>query len=142
MEERAISIEQISNFLAENLRQEKSILVVYVFGSYARGDTHPESDLDLAFLVDEKRYKTDPFDATAPAHIISANIGIKFDIETDVTILNSASIEMAYDIVTKGKCVYFRDEDKKIEYEIKIRSLYYDFRPFLEELRKKTIAEL
>jgi len=36
----------------------------------------------------------------------------------------------------------FSDKDKKIEYEIKIRGLYFDFKPFLEELRSKTIKNL
>ena len=36
------------------------IAVVYLFGSFLRGGLRIDSDIDLAFLLDEKAYKSDP----------------------------------------------------------------------------------
>ncbi len=135
-------IGRLSEYLTDRLASEKSVIAVYVFGSYAQGKARPDSDLDLAFLVDEEIYKHDGFEASKTPYLVSAYLSQEFDIETDVIILNSASIEVAYEIVTQGKCLYFSDKDKKIEYEIKIRGLYFDFKPFLEELRSKTLKNL
>jgi len=115
---------------------------VYLFGSFLRGGLRIDSDIDLAFLLDEKAYKSDPIIAMSPAHLIAAKVGMQLDRETDVTILNSASLEMAYEVVTSGKCLFELDPDLRMEYEIKIKGMYFDFRPFLEKLRAKALVNL
>jgi hypothetical protein len=67
---------------------------------------------------------------------------LKFNIETDVTILNASSLEIAYEVVTTGKCLFELDPDMRMEYELKIKGMYFDFKPFLEELRAKSLAHL
>ena len=118
------------------------IAVVYLFGSFLRGGLRIDSDIDLAFLLDEKAYKSDPIIAMSPAHLIAAQVGMKFDRQTDVMILNSASLELAYEVITTGKRIYEIDPDLRIEYEIKIKGMYFDFRPFLEKLRAGSLAQL
>jgi predicted nucleotidyltransferase len=118
------------------------VVAVHVFGSSLRSDFRDASDIDLAFLVDEQSYKKDPFEATAPAHMIAAGIGVALGRETDVLVLNSASLEMAYEIITTGFCIFEIDPDVRLEYEIKIKGMYFDFHPFLSELRARKIANL
>jgi len=76
------------------------------------------------------------------AHFIAARVGRKFDRETDVTILNSASLEIAYEVVSTGRCIYELNSDQRLEYEAKIRGMYFDFKPFLEELRARSLTRL
>ncbi len=89
----------IQRYIAES-QNDGSIVAIYLFGSFLRGETEKSSDIDLAFLLDEKAYKSDPIIAMSPAHLIAAKVGMQLDRETDVTILNSASLEMAYEVVT------------------------------------------
>jgi predicted nucleotidyltransferase len=118
------------------------IVAGYLFGSLSRSELRPDSDIDLAFLLDEKAYKSDPIIAMSPAHLIAAKVGMQLDRETDVTILNSASLEMAYEVVTSGKCLFELDLDLRMEYELKIKGMYFDFKPFLEDLRSKRLARI
>jgi predicted nucleotidyltransferase len=118
------------------------VVAVYMFGSSVRSDFKDSSDIDLAFLVDEPSYKKDPFDASAPAHMIAAEIGMAQSRETDVTVLNSASLEIAHEIISAGCCIYESDPDSRLQYELKIRGMDFDFKPFLEELRAKRIRAL
>jgi len=118
------------------------IIAVYLFGSCLSCDGRESSDIDLAFLLDEESYRSDPIVAMSPAYLMAAQIGIKLDKETDVTILNSSSLEIAYEVVTTGKLLFEIDPDRRMEYEIKIKGMYFDFRPFLEELRSKSLAQL
>ena len=139
------NVSNIAKFLRKQIAEmqgETSIVSVYLFGSILKGNAGKASDIDLAFLLDEKAYKSDPIIAMSPAHLIAAQVGLKFDKETDVTILNSASLEIAYEVVTTGKCIFEMDPDLRMEYEIKIKGMYFDFRPFLEELRAKSLAHL
>ncbi len=117
-------------------------MAVYLFGSYVKGKEKAQSDMDLAFLLDEKAYRADPFEATGPAYMAAMRIRIRFKRETDVVILNSSSVELAYEAVTSWRCVYEAEQDRRLEYEITIRSMYYDFRPFLMELRSSFLERL
>jgi len=131
----------IQRYIAES-QNDGSIVAIYLFGSFLRGETGKGSDIDLAFLLDEKAYRSEPVMTMSPAHLIAAEVGMGFNKETDVTILNSASLEIAYEVITSGKCVYESELDLRLEYEIKIKGMYFDFKPFLEELRAKSLAHL
>jgi predicted nucleotidyltransferase len=113
-----------------------------VFGSFARNQERPKSDIDLAFLVDQTSYRMDAFEATVPVHMIAGKLGMKLDRIVDVTILNSASLEMAYEIITTGRLLFESDVELRLQYEIKIKGMYFDFQPFLSGLRVRKMAKL
>jgi predicted nucleotidyltransferase len=118
------------------------VLAVYLFGSSLRTDLKDSSDTDLAFLVDRHRYKEDAFMATSIVHRIADGIGSAAGREADALILNSASLEMAHEIIATGFCLFEIDHDMRLEYEIKIKGMNFDFQPFLSELRARKIARL
>ena len=133
----------LQDYLRQIIRSTSPpIIAIYLFGSFGRGSERKGSDMDLAFLFFQEMYKSDPFEAMRMASIIATQVGMKFKRETDITILNSASIEFAYEVITSGCCVYETDRDKRLEYEAIIRGMYYDFSPFLIELRSRCIAQL
>ncbi len=139
------TISIIGNILRKQIAKmqgETSIVSVYLFGSFLSGNAKKRSDIDLAFLLDEKVYKSDPIIAMAPAHLIAAHVGVEFNKETDVSILNSSSLEIAYEVITRGKCLFELDPDMRMEYELKIKGMYFDFKPFLEDLRSKRLARI
>jgi predicted nucleotidyltransferase len=142
MKESTNIIRDLEIFLREIIEDASPIVVVYLFGSYAKGKEKARSDMDLAFLLDEKAHKADPFEATGRAYMTAMRIGTKFGRETDAVILNSSSIELAYEALTNGCCVYEADQDRRLEYEARIRGMYYDFMPFLVELRSRFLSRL
>ena len=141
MEKNSEITDTIQRYIAES-QNDGSIVAVYLFGSFLRGETEKGSDVDLAFLLEEKAYRSDPVMTMSPAHLIAAEVGKGFNKETDVIILNSASLEIAYEVITSGKCVYESELDLRLEYEIKIRGMYFDFRPFLDDLRARRLAQI
>jgi len=139
------SITSIKNCLIQYINSEapqSHVLVVYVFGSFARNQERAKSDIDLAFLVEPARYRMEAFEATVPVHMVAGKMGMKLDRVVDVTILNSASLEIEYEVVTCGKCLFELDSELRLEYELKVRGMYFDFQPFISELRTKRIAKL
>lgn len=135
-------IDGIGTHLRKKITPGSSIVAVYLFGSYAREQVREDSDIDIAFLLNEKDYKSDPFEASSLGHVLATDIGMSFGKSTDVTILNSSSVEMAYEIVTTGICLYEQDHDRRLEYEAVVRGLYFDFRPFIERLRSNCLERL
>ena len=135
-------IKRVEAFLAETIQVSDRILVVYLFGSFLSESQKITSDIDLAFLIDEKRYASDPVRAVSPAFLIATKLGMALDRETDVTVLNSASLEIAYEVVTTGRCIYEEEPERRFEYESKMRGMYFDFRPFIEQLRAESMNQL
>jgi predicted nucleotidyltransferase len=116
------------------------VRVVYLFGSFARNRQRAASDVDLAFLVGHEAYATDAFECTAPLHMIAARMGMALGRGVDVTVLNSASLEIAYEVVAEGECLFESDPEQRLDYELKIRGMHFDFRPFIENLRRERLG--
>ncbi len=54
MQNKILSIAQIRKMVLSCLRQEQNIAQIILFGSYAIGNPHPDSDIDLVILLREK----------------------------------------------------------------------------------------
>jgi len=111
------------------------IIAIYLFGSYAKGTERGKSDIDLAFVFNDKFYKEDPFRALQKAELFSMEITRKLHKSVDVIILNSASLSFAYHALRKGVCLYESNTVNRILYEVAMHNKYQDFMPFIKELR-------
>lgn len=121
--------------IRENVVPE--LLGVYVFGSRVQGTARPDSDLDLGVLFRQPSYVKDPLHCFAAAQRIGTHIGRALGMETDVLVLNSASLELAYEVITQGVCCYSPDPDARLEREVVLQGMYFDFKPFLTQLRRR-----
>jgi predicted nucleotidyltransferase len=134
-----VSVNRIRLLAKDTLPQSREVVALYLFGSILiDGKERKPNDIDLAFLLDEAHYKEDPLDASSNAHLFAARLSETAGMKTDVVILNGASIEMAYEIVARGRRIYAFDEDRVVDYECKIKGMYFDFRPFLGEIRNRS----
>ena len=127
--------EKICKTAAEQLSETDGIVAAYLFGSVLEESGRASKDIDLAFLLDEERYKEDPLKAQAGVQMFAARLSAATDMKTDVTILNGASLEMAYEIITTGRTLFPADQNELVNYECKIKGMYFDFKPFLDDLR-------
>ncbi len=126
----------------EAILSNSTVIAVYIFGSQVKNHSKETSDIDIAVLFDETAYKNDPIGTSAPAYLAATRAGLATSFKTDVTILNTASLEIAYEVITSGICLVETDGEKRITYEIAIKGLYFDFKPFLEGIRSECIASL
>ncbi|NCO67217.1 MAG: hypothetical protein COY75_02770 [Nitrospirae bacterium CG_4_10_14_0_8_um_filter_41_23] len=115
--------------------EKKPIIAIYLFGSYAKGKEKAKSDIDLAFVFDERFYKEDPFRALQEAELLGSEIGKMMHKAVDVVILNGASLSFAYYTVRNGICLYEIGTVNRILYEVTLDNKYQDFMPFIKELR-------
>lgn len=134
--------QQLRALFEENKEKSSAIAAVYVFGSYTTGMAREESDLDLAFLIDQRVYVRDQFENATLVQLFGAKIAVAMDMEVDITILNDSSIEIAYEVVTTAICLYESETGRRLEYEAVVRGMYFDFKPFLDELRNQCLKEL
>ncbi|MBW2368938.1 MAG: nucleotidyltransferase domain-containing protein [Deltaproteobacteria bacterium] len=131
-----------SSIRASETSELDDITAIYIFGSTLSGQVTESSDIDLAFLLSYDAYKAEPVHSIQLPYLIAAKVGMRFNMETDVIILNSASLEIAHGIVTTGKCIYENNPDSRLTYEVSLKGMYFDFKPFLDELRLACISEI
>jgi uncharacterized protein len=120
----------------------EGITVVYLFGSRARGEERPDSDVDLAFLFEPGCFKQDRFEALRVAETLGYEITRRGRVGVDVTVLNAASLSFAHAVVTEGAVLYERDRSARILYEVVLDNEYEEFKPFIEDLRRAKLGSL
>ncbi|MGH8559789.1 MAG: type VII toxin-antitoxin system MntA family adenylyltransferase antitoxin [Methylococcales bacterium] len=108
------------------------LVCAYLFGSVARGESRPGSDVDLATL-----YQQEP-----PATLEGLGFDLAGDLErqlgreVDMVCLNRASVDLIHRILRDGIIVLDRDPSARIRFEVKARNEYLDFRPILDRYRR------
>src|SRR3990172_1184612 len=101
------------------------VAFAYLFGSRARGQALPYSDIDVGVYLDE------PNEGTRFDMELSLMGELEHTLHTDnvdVVVLNQAPPRLAYSII-KYKPLYSRDERARARIEMGILSRYFDERP-------------
>jgi hypothetical protein len=107
--------------------------LIYLFGSKATGQDTKMSDFDIAVLISE-----------AKGHNLKKLIlDLIFEFsqifhsdKIDLVILNNASLAVQFNVISDGKILYELDPEIRYDYEVKVISLYLDFKRYEDEYYK------
>lgn len=116
------------SILPEIFSKFPKIQAVYLFGSAASGDMHPESDLDLGIKGEEgiKDQQLDIFTELARHGFC----------HVDLVFLNTNDIFMKYEVVRHNHLIYRRQGFASSSFYSLIMRQYEDFYPYLKVQRK------
>jgi len=103
------------------------ILAAYIFGSVATGRARPDSDIDIAVLLDSEFAKCRPL-KYRPELISEAGAALN-TFNVDVVLLNETSPALAHNVVTKGKLVYERSRSARVAFQVRNLNEYVDLEP-------------
>ena len=111
------------------LLAKEPVLFAYIYGSFLSEEYF--RDIDLAVYFDATAF-TGSYDMftyclTLSAECDLATSGVTFDLRP----LNLAPLPFKFDVVTNGRIIYARDEECQVDFEVRTRSLYFDFLPHL-----------
>lgn len=117
-------------FLKKYFAELKDVTAVYLFGSYARGQAGPLSDIDFALLLDPRLGEESYFETRLK---IGSNLQRIMEQQAiDVAILNQAPLALAYRVLRDGVLVYCRDNPTRIAFTARTINAYLDFKPILQ----------
>jgi hypothetical protein len=130
-----LSREQILKGLGdERLRKVYSglgVAVVYLYGSYARGEPSPFSDVDVGVLlaksIPREKYLGVELELMDRVSLILGHV------EVDVRVLNVTPVVFRWEVVRDGCLAYCADEDLRVEFEAGTMTEYFDFKFVLDE---------
>jgi len=117
-----------------------SVRFVYLYGSVARGDAHPGSDLDIAVM----------FEPSVPAEgrlSLELALGLALDARlggerADVRDLAALPLVLRGRVVTEGALLFSRDEEGRVAFEVATRNEYFDFLPAYRAYQEASMARM
>lgn len=117
--------------VVKKIAEDNDVVALYAFGSLAKGNLKPLSDLDFGILLFESLNRRARFRKSIDL-IGVFNRMLKTD-EVDLVILNDSPIRFAYNILRTGKLLFCRDQIKLVGFVEKTTKQYLDFKPAREQ---------
>jgi len=108
------------------------VVAVYLFGSVARGQARPSSDVDVAVL----------YERTPPPTLDGLGFDLAHELElavrrtVDLVVLNRAPSDLVHRVLRDGVLVVERDRRRRIEFEVQSRNEYFDLQPIRARYRR------
>ncbi len=123
-------VEKVLNKHIDKLICDYGIKLIYIFGSYAKGENIAGSDLDIAIYFDND------VDGFVKLDILDELVGIFNREDIDLVILNNVDEVLKFQVIKYGKVVYMEDLVTKVTFESRVMSEYMDMEYF-REVRNK-----
>lgn len=105
--------EEAKQFLIENV----SSYAIVVFGSFAKGTVHKDSDIDIAFLS-EKTF------SDYHLFMLAQKLADILGRQVDLVQLDQVSTVLQAQIVGTGKVIYCSDDTKRMFFEMRVLKSY------------------
>ncbi|AZB42050.1 nucleotidyltransferase domain-containing protein [Bacillus sp. FJAT-42376] len=124
--------EQTVRQIEEFLRKEIDPAFIIIFGSFAKGSVHKDSDLDIAFYSEEREF------SSYDLFMMAQELADMLKLEVDLVNLRTASTVFQAQIYTTGKVIYSKDESLRKRCEMLSLRMYVK----LNEERKDIILKV
>lgn len=122
--------------------QERPVYLAYAYGSVAAGCPTPLSDVDVA-LVLAPGCGLDAYRRFRLELEIAAEIESRCGIQNvDARSIDNAPLRVQGQVLTRGVLLYSKDEDFRVDYEVRTRKGYFDFQPALAMMREAYFRRL
>jgi len=123
--------------LVEFLATQPDVVAAYLFGSVARGQATPHSDVDIALLLREADRET----------LWERRLQLMGELErfgdrVDVVVLNLAPLLLQHRVLSEGRLLYEGDRSARVEFEVRVGKRYADYRPTLEFFKQALFQEI
>lgn len=114
--------------IAGVLRNHPDVAVAWVFGSEARGDARPDSDVDVALLLRDRK--------TTALHYMQSLGRIAAELEQaalgrrlDLVLIEAQGPVLQHRVLSEGRLVYDADSRRRVDFESDSYVRYFDFLP-------------
>jgi predicted nucleotidyltransferase len=113
------------------------VLAAYLFGSVSQGNPGPQSDVDVAVLLDT----APPPTLDGQPEGLCRELERCVEAEVDLVVLNTASADLVHRVLRDGVLVLDRNPSRRIRFEVQKRNEYFDLLPVLRAIRRSSEAK-
>ncbi|RME65898.1 MAG: nucleotidyltransferase domain-containing protein [Nitrospirae bacterium] len=128
----------IEDLLKEILSEKPEVVFGILFGSLVTGGSHNLSDLDIGV------YFAKEVELIELGGLVSS-IEMATNMEVDLVVLNElykSSPHLAYEIVSKGKVIFCRDQETLWDFKTRTFLYYLDQRHLIEDNQKRLLQRI
>lgn len=115
---------KIDSVIREYFKNREEVIFAYLFGSYAKGTTNKLSDIDIAIFVNPELCEEEGFGYRA--NLLADLMQVLHTNNCDLVILTHASPLLSHQVIRYGKCIFSRDEKRRIKFEVNSFKRYVD----------------
>ena len=109
--------EEMKNHLVDKIKQKLDPAFILLFGSFAKGTTHTESDIDLAYFSDKQLSSYERF-------ILASELAEFVSREVDLVDIKDIDTVFTMQIFEQGIPIYIQDENEFIRQKIRAYRMY------------------
>ncbi len=113
--------------------ETEGIISAYLFGSVADGVDNKLSDVDIAVLL---RPGLSAIEKHRIRMYLTERIEQVLQKETDVVVLNNASLKMQHQVFSRGNPIYIKNEPMEEMFRLHKQKEYFDFQYYMEKERR------
>lgn len=131
-------IAEVLETVVQKICRDYDMIAAYLYGSFATGEQHEESDIDIALYFEEHSLKK----LLEVSRRIQEEAGISR--ELDIQALNDASPRFQFRVIQNAKVLYESSPEERADIEVNIDRRYHDVKHHLEEhwdQRRKKVIE-
>ena len=118
--------------------ESSGVVCAYLFGSQAKGEVGPLSDIDIAIYLGRTVAPEERFDLRLKV-LGELTDFFKTD-AVDLVVLNDAPPLLAHRIVKDGRLLFSADEGVRLEFETSAVLKYLDWKPYLEKYMRQVLG--
>jgi len=121
--------------LKDYFSKETSVVMAYVFGSYAKERVMSESDFDIAayFKPEGREIEHEEYREYPDEDRIWDDVRKIVDVNTDFVVMNRCPSTLALDILDSGKEIIVKDDSIRLEFYLITSSVAEDFMEFAKD---------
>lgn len=118
------NVEGLLPRLIAQAERDPDVLAVILFGSQARGDAGPESDVDVCVVLE----------AAAPSGLKASHkrLDCTAGSDLDVKIFQQLPLYIRSRVLKEGHVLFVRDEDRLYDLAIRTARAFEHFRPYYQ----------
>jgi len=116
--------------ITEELSKHKKVIAIYLFGSMAKGNTTPLSDIDICVIAKNVNY------------LEEGDIRSFASRKVDVSLFDDLPFALQWRILDEGKLLYVKDKNFIKELRSRTFKNYMDFKPIIKMQMEELIPGL
>lgn len=122
----------LDDTLRTALRADDRVAAAWLFGSEARGEARPDSDIDVGVLFVDPPLRTLLGQPWTLADELSRLTGRP----VDLVVLNDAPVDLIHRVLRDGRLLLGHDSPERVRFEVRSRNEYWDILPYIELYRR------